>query len=237
MSTPIRRAVVTGVSRGLGLAIAARFLDDGYAVVGISRGASPLAGRDGFSALRADLSDHDVCATVIDSVRSDHGPIDVLVNNAATMVYTSVADITADQLQTIVDLNLTTPFILSRDVVRNWLAEGATGNIVNISSVESDVAWPNPLQAAYATTKGGLVGLTRAMALELAGSGIRVNAVAPGALATEMSSPDPNVLDLIPQGRLGTPEEIAASVAHVAGPDASYMTGEVLYIDGGYRLQ
>lgn len=108
---------------------------------------------------------------------------------------------------------------------------------MNICSIESEVAWVDPPQASYAVSKGGLVGLTRALALDLASYGIRVNGVAPGAIGTEMGPKAPEASSAIPVGRLGRPQEVASAVAFVASEEASYMTGEILYIDGGYRLR
>ena len=142
-----------------------------------------------------------------------------------------------------VELNLTVPFRLSQLLAGHWVEEqmqtpAPPRAIVNVCSIESEIAWADPPQAAYAATKGGLLGLTRAMAVELAPQGIRVVAVGPGAIATAMTSDAPEVTETIPLGqRLGTPEEVGDAVAFLLSDAARYMTGGIVYVDGGYLLR
>ncbi|GII78494.1 short-chain dehydrogenase [Sphaerisporangium rufum] len=239
MTEQERVAVVTGTSRGLGEAIARRLLGDGYRVVGISRGGTTGITTPGFTDLRADLTDTDRCEELVDQVLAATGRIDVLVNNAAAMIYAPCWELEPALLDVLLRTNLTAPFLLSRDVLRHWVRSETTGTIVNICSIESEVAWDSPPQAGYAATKGGMAGLTRALAYDHGRHGIRVNGVAPGIIRTAMAPPEAE-RDLgtrVPlQGRLAEPEEIAAAVAFLCTEDASYITGEILYADGGYRL-
>lgn len=229
-------ALVTGTSRGIGTAIARRLLDDGMAVVGASRGPSPLS-HPNYSHLRVDLADPEQCDDLVRAALEITGTLDVLVNNAASIAYGRCWEVDDDTLDALLAVNLTAPFILSRAAARHWTARGRPGVIVNICSIESDVAIGTPPQAAYAVTKGGLVGLTRSLATDLAAQQIRVNGVAPGVIATELTPSSDGVgPPMAPLGRMGNPAEIAAAVAFVASDDATYMTGEIVYVDGGYRL-
>jgi glucose 1-dehydrogenase len=230
-------ALVTGTSRGLGEAIARRLLADGYRVVGVSRGGSPALACDGFTDVRADLGDAGACEALVGDVLAASGRVDVLVNNAGTTAYAPCWELDPAGLDVLLQVNLTAPFLLSREALRHWVDTGRAGTIVNICSIESEVAWDDPPQAAYAATKGGLVGLTRALAYDFAPHGIRVNGVAPGVIRTSMSPLGSDLAGRIPlQGRLAEPAEIAGVVAFLCTPDASYMTGEIVYADGGYRL-
>lgn len=229
-------ALVTGTSRGLGTAIALELIACGYRVAGVSRTSNSIDHED-FTWISADVSDPasacDVVRHVID--RCDH--LDLLVNNAAEMVYANCWELKESDLQRLLDTNLTAPFVLSREAAAHWQRQGRAGSIINICSIESEVAWLDPPQAGYATTKGGLAGLTRAMAYELAPLGIRVNGIAPGVIDTDMAPQDPTAsLPEIPLGRLARPEEVAKYVSFVGGPVSSYTTGEIIYVDGGFRL-
>lgn len=237
MAEPAPVALVTGTSRGLGEAIAQRLLADGNRVVGVSRGGSPRLAGEGFTDVRADLGEPAACQRLVGEVVAAAGRLDVLVNNAGTSAYAPCWELDAEQLDALLRVNLTAPFLLSREALRHWVDTATTGTIVNICSIESEVAWDDPPQAAYATTKGGLVGLTRALAYDFAPHGIRVNGVAPGVVRTSMSPLEADLAARIPlQGRLAEPAEIAGVVAFLCTPDASYVTGEIVYADGGYRL-
>ncbi|GAA1620220.1 SDR family oxidoreductase [Kribbella sancticallisti] len=231
-------AVVTGTSRGLGEAIAARLLADGYEVIGISRSGSPGLRGPGFLDLRADLGDASTRDELVERILADGHQVNVLVNNAGAIAYSPCWQLAPETLRELMAVNLTAPFVLGRDLGRHWLATETVGTIVNICSIESEVAWEDPPQAGYALTKGGLAGLTRAMAYDWAGSGIRVNGVAPGIIRTDCAPPnDAELMQKVPlQNRLGRPEDVAGVVSFLCGRDASYMTGEIVYVDGGYRL-
>ncbi len=134
-----------------------------------------------------------------------------------------------------VALNLTAPFLLAQAVARHWVKESTRGTILNVCSVESQVGWADPPHAVYAATKGGLLGLTRALALELAPHGIRVVAIGPGPTATAMTPDTPEHATAIPLGgRPGTLAEIGDAAAFLLSDAARYITGEIVYVDGGY---
>lgn len=230
-------ALVTGTSRGIGAAIARRLCADGYRVVGVSRSGSEAVDSDRFVDVQIDLAELPSTTELVAGVLASQRRLDVLVNNAATIRYADCWALEPQDLEQLLTLNLTVPFILSQAAVRHWIEVKSSGLIVNICSVESELAWRYPPQAGYTVTKGGLLGLTRTFAHDFADIGIRVNGVAPGIICTDLTSDgDVTVYDRIPMRRLGSPEEVAGVVSFLCGPDASYMTGEVVFVDGGYRL-
>ena len=237
-----RVVVVTGASRGIGAGIAGRLTAAGARVLGVSRTpGSEIAGAPrpdgGFVWLECDLVAADAPERVLAGALDAFGRVDALVNNAGVLIDGPCWEQTDAELDAMVALNLTAPFRLSQRLASHWRADRTPGVIVNVCSIESHVAWADPPQAAYAATKGGLLGLTRATALELAPLGIRVLAVGPGAIATAMTPDSPELLDAIPLGRrLGTPEEIGEVVAFLLSDAAGYVTGEIVYADGGYLL-
>jgi NAD(P)-dependent dehydrogenase (short-subunit alcohol dehydrogenase family) len=228
--------LVTGTSRGIGEAIARRLMLDGFIVVGVSRSGSPQLMGPLFHDVTLDLTaETDV---VLDRALAAAGRLDVLVNNAGVHFTAPCWELAPELFDSLLQMNLTVPFLLSQRVLRHWLESSQVGSIVNLCSIESDVGWADPPQAAYAVTKGGMAGLTRALAYDFGQYGIRVNAVAPGAIDTELSPPDhASFTSRIPLlGRPGTVDEVAAAVSYLTSADASYVTGEILYVDGGYRL-
>jgi NAD(P)-dependent dehydrogenase (short-subunit alcohol dehydrogenase family) len=224
-------AVVTGTSRGIGVGIAQRLSAAGVLVFGVSRTPGEWV------ALECDLTDADAPERVLAAALDAHGRVDALVNNAGVLFEGNCWEQGDEQVQATLELNLTVPFRLSQLLAAHWVALGEPGTIVNICSIESQIAWADPPEAAYATSKGGLLGLTRAMALELAPQDIRVLALGPGMVATAMTPPDAPARTAIPLGRLGTPAEIGDVVAFLLSDAARYMTGEIVYVDGGYLLR
>jgi 3-oxoacyl-[acyl-carrier protein] reductase len=226
-----RVAIVTGTSRGIGAGIAERLTAAGMRVFGVSRtpGEAVL--------LECDLTAPDAPERVLAAVLHTFGRVDVLVNNAGVLIERNCWEQPDEEVDAMVELNLTVPFRFSQVLAAHWVKRGTPGVIVNICSVESQVGWRDPPHAAYAATKGGLLGLTRALALELASSAIRVVAVGPGIVATAMTPASSPANEGIPLGRLGTPAEMGDAVAFLVSDAARYVTGEILYVDGGYLLR
>jgi 3-oxoacyl-[acyl-carrier protein] reductase len=235
-----RVALVTGGSRGIGAAIAMRLAADGF-IVHIAYRASAAAAREiaetieengGCARLhRTDVSDEANVAELVDDIAAHDGTVHVLVNNAGVIDDELLALTKTATWDRVLGVNLTGPFLTSRAVLPLMLAEG-WGRIVNISS--NSVRIPGPGQTAYAASKGGIEALTRALAAEVGRKGIRVNAVAPGRIRTDMT-------DAIalrghggqPGGSWGTPADVAGMVAFLASEEADYIQGQTFTVDGG----
>jgi 3-oxoacyl-[acyl-carrier protein] reductase len=238
-----RVVVVTGGSRGLGAGLVAAFLDGGDTVATCSRSPTPqteawstdpaVAGRFLHEAL--DLADRAAADAFVGRVLERFGRVDVLVNNAG-MARDNVLGLVRDEdVDAVIDLNLKATIHVTRLVSRRMLRQGS-GRIVNVSSVVGLSGYRG--LSVYSATKAGLDGFTRALARELGPRGITVNSVAPGYLRTEMSHGlDAAQLGQIerrtPAGRLGEPEDVAAAVRFLASPEAAFITGHVLVVDGG----
>ncbi len=237
-------AVVTGAARGIGLAIARRFLDDGYRVALLDIDAQTLttaAGRlgqqDRVLALACDVADPAQVKASVDKVTTRFARIDVLVNNAGIALFKPILDTTYAEWARVLDVNLSGPFICTQACAPVMLSNGG-GAIVNISSISGLRA--SSLRVAYGTSKAALDHLTKQQAAELGNLGIRVNAVAPGpvdtAMAKQVHTADirADYHDAIPLNRYGTEEEIAAAVAFLCSDAASYINGHTLAVDGGF---
>jgi glucose 1-dehydrogenase len=244
-----KTAIVTGGGGGIGFAIAQRFLRDGARVMiaDIDQEKGAKAGRDlaklgEVQFVKADIGKrldiHNLVAATIDAF----GDIDILVNNAAIVHGADFLDLREDDFDRVLRVNLKGSFLAGQAVARYMVekvkAGGAAGSIVNMSSVNAVFAIAE--QLAYSVSKGGVNQLTKAMALSLAPYGIRVNAIGPGSILTEMldaTNSDPadrkRLLSRTPLGRLGEPSESAAIAAFLASDDASYITGQTIYADGG----
>jgi len=238
-------ALVTGASRGIGRAIARLLAERGFRVIGTATSEAGAAGigealaaHAGCQGIVLDVTDGDAVGAAIDTVVRDLGALHVLVNNAG---------ITRDQLSMrmkdedwdlVIATNLSAVFRASRAVLRPMMKQ-RYGRIVNITSVVG--ASGNPGQANYAAAKAGVAGMTRALAREVGSRGITVNCVAPGFIETDMTralgeAQSATLLSQIPLGRLGQPLEIAHAVAFLASPEASYITGIELHVNGGMLM-
>ena len=233
--------VVTGASRGIGRAIAESLAEGGCTVACVARAeeraraaAESLPGTGG-KGYACDVSDPAACVDLIAAVEADIGPVDLLVNNAGITRDNVLVRLRDEDWQSVLDTNLKGAFNTTRAVARGMMKR-RSGRIVNIASVVGLTG--NPGQANYAASKAGLIGFSKSVAQELASRGVLVNVVAPGFIETDMTSELPEkardaLLERIPLGRFGTPEDVAGVVRFLAGPYGSYMTGQVLVVDGG----
>ena len=252
-----RVALVTGASRGIGRAVAELFAREG-ATVTVNHWRDAEAAEATMAALHAasaaeghparphgahdaDVSDAGAVAQLFEHVVARCGRLDILVNNAGMQVETPGEGFDDAAFLRVLGVDLIGPALCSRAALRLFLAQGGGGAIVNTTSVHETI--PKPGYAAYSAAKGGLGNLTRTLALEFAGRGIRVNAVGPGAVATDMNAAwtgDPAARAAleahIPMGRAASPDEIATVFAFLASDDARYITGQTVYACGGLTL-
>jgi NAD(P)-dependent dehydrogenase (short-subunit alcohol dehydrogenase family) len=236
-------ALVTGAGGGIGGAIARALAERGDVVHLNDRDAAAVAAvaasiRGETHAAIADVSDPDAVTTMVDAVVARHGRLDTLVTSAAISgadVLEDVLDVTPELWRRVIGIDLDGVFFCAQAAARA-MAAGDGGTIVNIASVSGLVA--EPRAAAYCAAKAGVIGLTRAMALDLAPAGVRVCAVAPGDIATVASDAAVAAQTApyergTPLGRRGTPEDVAAMVRFLSGPEASFVTGTTMVVDGG----
>jgi NAD(P)-dependent dehydrogenase (short-subunit alcohol dehydrogenase family) len=229
--------LVTGADTGIGRAIATRLGRDGWSVGFATRDRETEA-EQAFAALRApakhwvdgDLADASIPARLVAEVERALAPLDALVNNAGVTLARPALDLTVEELELVLAVDVRAPFLLAQAAARSMRGRG--GAIVNVTSVHEHV--PRVGFAAYASAKAALGMLTRSLALELGAEGIRVNAVAPGVIATEHNEEAERLgREAVPLARAGSPEEVAALVAFLLGPEATYVSGASLLIDGG----
>lgn len=243
-----RRAIVTGAATGIGRATAVRLAADGASVavnfIGDRAPADEVVAEigDGAAAIEADVSsEKQVAALFHEAERALGGHVDLLVNNAGVEAPFELAEMPLEEWERVLSVNLTGPFLCSRELVRRLPEGRAPAVIVNVSSVHEVIPWPR--FAHYCASKGGLKLFGETIARELAPRGVRVAAVAPGAILTPINRElieDPDKRreqeEQIPWGRLGEPDEVAAAIAWLAGPEAEYVTGTTLFVDGGMTL-
>ncbi|MBU0588911.1 MAG: SDR family oxidoreductase [Gammaproteobacteria bacterium] len=233
--------IVTGGAQGIGEACARRFAREGAQVVIVDLADAPgqaLAAELGAIYLHCDVGSKDDVEAVLAHTLQAHGRIDVLVNNAGIFKAADFLDVTEADFDAVLRVNIKGAFLMGQAVAR-IMAQAGSGNIVNMSSVNGTLAIPTI--ASYNVSKGGINQLTRVMALALADKGIRVNAVAPGTIATELAAravltseeAKARIMSRTPMKRLGEPSEIADVVAWLVSDAASYVTGEIVTVDGG----
>jgi NAD(P)-dependent dehydrogenase (short-subunit alcohol dehydrogenase family) len=247
MSLQGKVAIVTGASRGIGEAIARAFVREGAKVVlaarkieGLETVASSLNGRA--LAVAAHTGKEEDCERLVSSAVEKFGKVDILVNNAAANPYFGpMLGIEMPAWDKTFEVNVKGYFYMTRAVVRHLASRSAPGSIIHIASVAGLVG--SPLQGVYGMTKAAIISMTKTLAVELAGSKIRVNAIAPGFIETKFAGAilqNPELLAKVnertPLGRPGVPEEIAGGAVYLASDASSYLTGQTLVIDGGMTV-
>lgn len=235
-----RIALVTGGAQGIGYACAEALAEDGFHIVlaDIKDSVTEAASRLGGKGYVCDMSRPDQVTALFDRIEAEVGPVSALVNNAGIALPGDFLSYALDDFQKVLSVNLIGVFQSTQRAAKTMIEKGLKGAIVNMSSINAQVAIP--AIPAYCASKGGVMQLTKASALALAPHGIRVNAVGPGSIDTEMmagvnANPEAmaRVLSRTPIGRVGTAREIGDVVAFLASDKASYITGETIYVDGG----
>lgn len=246
MSKPLQGeiALVTGASRGIGAAIADTLAAQGATVVGTATSVSGAAAIDERLAVHGghgralNVTDAEAVDRLIDAIGKELGAISILVNNAGITRDNLLMRMKDDDWQAIIDTNLTSVFRTSKAVMRGMM-KARKGRIINIASVVGVTG--NPGQTNYAAAKAGIIAFSKSLAKEIGSRGVTVNVVAPGFIDTDMTKALPDeakaaLLQQIALGHLGQPEDIANAVAFLAGPSASYITGETLHVNGGMYM-
>lgn len=242
-----KTAIVTGGASGLGYAIAEKFVNSNIHTIIIGRNEQKLKDAEEklgelCSYIAFDLSNLSAIPELVSQISREYGKIDILINNAGINMKKPFTEVTDEEFQNILLTNVNAVFSLSREVVKEMLKHESGGSIVNISSMASQYGIPKVI--AYTASKSAIEGMTRAMAVDLSPQGIRVNCVAPGFIATDMSAKalnnDPErknrVLSRTPMGKLGTPADVAEAVYFYSTEGANYVTGTVLPVDGGNSI-
>jgi NAD(P)-dependent dehydrogenase (short-subunit alcohol dehydrogenase family) len=236
-------ALVTGGIRGIGRAISERLYNRGVKLAAGYSGNQEAAEKfcadhPGATVHQGNIGSNTDCERVVAEVLDQHGRMDILVNNAGITIDKTVRRMTAEDWDRVVHVNLSGAFYLSRAILQHMLDRGS-GRIINISSVIGSSG--NIGQANYAAAKSGMFGLTMSLALETARKGLTVNSVTPGYITTDMTAAVPEaamakVIEKIPAGRLGEPDEVARVVEFLADPDSGYITGQVYAVNGGLYM-
>ncbi|ENK2108832.1 3-oxoacyl-ACP reductase FabG [Vibrio alginolyticus] len=236
-------ALVTGASRGIGRAIAELLVERGATVIGTATSESGAAAiseylGDNGKGLALNVTDVESIEATLKTINEEFGVIDILVNNAGITRDNLLMRMKDDEWNDIIDTNLTPIYRMSKAVLRGMMKKRA-GRIINVGSVVGTMG--NAGQTNYAAAKAGVIGFTKSMAREVASRGVTVNTVAPGFIETDMTkalSDDQRAATLsnVPAGRLGDPREIASAVVFLVSPEAAYITGETLHVNGGMYM-
>ncbi len=233
-------ALVTGAAQGIGKACAEALAEDGYHVVlaDVQDSVKDVAAALGGTGLICDMADPAAITAMFDHIEGEIGPVAALVNNAGVAMPGDFLDYDLEAFERVININLRGVFVALQRAGRTMVDKGIKGAIVNMSSINALVAIPSI--PAYCASKGGVMQLTKSASLALAQHGVRVNAVGPGSIDTEMMAgvnADPGAMKMVmsrtPMLRVGTPQEIANVVAFLCSDKASYITGETIYVDGG----
>ncbi len=243
-----KKALVTGSSRGIGQGIAMALAKQGADVIVNFHSKAQEAeavvasvkalGRDSF-AIQADVADLESIKKMFEEIKSKWGQLDILVNNAGILQVKNFEQITGEDWEKMIHTNLRSQYFCAQEAIKLMNQGGRIINLASVSSGGVGIAYPQI--SHYTTSKGGVVGMTEALALELGPKGINVNAIAPGGIETDMTKDmladektKEAMLRQIPKGRMGKPEDIGAAAAFLASNEADYITGVVLYVDGGW---
>ncbi len=235
-------AIVTGGTRGIGLSISKALKDDGFKVVAVYHGneeaAQKFRDETGCEAVKFDVADFDQCHDALTKIETDFGAIEVLVNNAGITRDGMLHKMPVENWHDVMQTNLTSCFNMCRAIIGN-MRERKSGRIINISSINGQKGQFG--QANYSAAKAGMIGFTKALALESAAKNITVNTICPGYIATDMTSAMPqevldNIIRQIPAMRMGQPEEIAALVSFLSSEKAAFITGATLSANGGQYM-
>ncbi len=239
-----RVAIVTGGSRGIGLAVSQALADAGARVAVVARNAERAAAvaaalpGDGHGGYACDVADAEATKALVADVEANQGPVEILVNNAGITRDNILLRLKDEDWDEVIDVNLKGAFNMIRALTRGMMKRRA-GAIVNVTSVVGLIG--NAGQVNYAASKAGLLGMTKSVAKELASRGVRCNAVAPGFINTDMTAelPESAVEGLaaqIPLGRLGEPDDVAGLIRFLVSPEAHYITGQIVAVDGGMAM-
>ncbi len=237
-----KNVLITGGTRGIGAACSRIFSRNGYTVYAIynqdEKSAKGLEKEIGCKIYKADISNRDSIKKVVDEIINNAGRIDVLVNNAGIAGQKLFIDLEDIEWDNIINTNLTSVYNVTKEVLKNMISNHS-GSIVNVSSIWGQCG--ASCEAHYSASKAGVIGLTKALAKEVARCGIRVNCVAPGMIETQMNSAFSKedieeICEEIPMARMGTPEECAELIYFIASEKASYITGQTIGINGGWEV-
>tara|TARA_B100001059_G_C17818771_1_gene576917 strand:+ start:685 stop:1425 length:741 start_codon:yes stop_codon:yes gene_type:complete len=243
-----KTALVTGAIGGIGTSICKRLIKDGCLVIGTYRLENKERAmvwqaelsKEGYECYiyPVDVSDYSSCSNLIEQIKSEFGSVDILINNAGVTSDATIGNMTVEMWQSVINTNLNSVFNLSK-LVFEIMSECNFGRIINISSINGQKGQFG--QANYAASKSGIYGLTKSLALEGARKGVTVNSISPGYIATEMLVAMPEkilnkIINDIPVGRLGLPEEVAEAVSYLASDKAGFVTGSNLAINGGQHM-